>query len=81
MLLAEAFVDQRFRGSCYSAAGRLELAQPKSLLVKEVLSRCQECLAAPFDAPAMPRGGVPLDLNCACAGVGSLLDALERIPV
>ena len=96
VLLAETFVDQRFRGSCYLGAGWLQLGQtlgygrnggkyyhhgqPKTLLVKEVMSRGREWLAAPFDVPAMQPGGVPLDLNCAFAGAGSLLDALERIP-
>ncbi|EQD71906.1 hypothetical protein B1B_04191, partial [mine drainage metagenome] len=81
VVLAETFVDQRFRGSCYLGAGWLQLGQtlgygrnggkyyhhgqPKTLLVKEVLSRGREWLAAPFDVPAMQPGGVPLDRTCA----------------
>lgn len=76
ILVAETFVDTRFTGGCYRAAGWEELGstrgyrrnggryyfhgQPKRVWVRALHPRAREWLAAPFDAPMLSSGGQPM---------------------
>ena len=76
ILVAETFIDLRFAGTCYRAAGWEELGQtsgyrrnggryyyhgqPKKVWVRLVHRRGREHLAAPFDSPLMLSGGQPV---------------------
>jgi hypothetical protein len=78
ILLVETFVDPRFAGGCYRAAGWEELGQtrgyrrnggryyfhgqPKRVWVRLLHRRGREWLTAIFDAPGLCRGG-PLMLD------------------
>jgi hypothetical protein len=73
ILLAETFVDPRFAGTCYRAAGWQELGetrgyrrnggryyfhgQPKRMWVRLLHRRGRELLTAAFDAPSLCPGG------------------------
>jgi hypothetical protein len=73
ILMVETFVDPRFAGTCYRAAGWEELGQtsgyrrnggryyfhgqPKAIWARLVHRRAREHLAAPFDPPLMRSGG------------------------
>jgi hypothetical protein len=79
ILLAETFVDPRFAGTCYLAAGWQELGrtrgyrrnggryyyhgQPKTIWVRPLHRRVREYLAAPFDPPILLLGGPPVRLD------------------
>jgi hypothetical protein len=79
LLLAETFVDARFPGTCYRAAGWQELGhtrgygrnggryfyhgQPKTIWVRPLHRRGRECLAAPFDPPLLLSGGQPVTID------------------
>lgn len=76
ILLAETFVDPRFTGTCYRAAGWEELGatrgyrrnggryyfhgQPKRIWARVLHQRAREWLAAAFDAPSLCPGGQPM---------------------
>ena len=73
ILLAETFVDPRFTGGCYRAAGWQEVGrtqgyrrnggryyfhgQPKGVWVRVLHRRGREWLTAAFDAPSLQPGG------------------------
>lgn len=96
VVLAETFVDERFRGTCYLAAGWVKLGetlgyrrnggryyfhgQQRSVWVKALDVRARELLSAPFDPPAFQPGGDVFDLNIVLDPEGGLLRRLAALP-
>ncbi len=79
LLLVETFVDARFAGTCYQAAGWRELGQtrgygrnggryfyhgqPKTIWVRLLHRRGREYLSAPFDPPVLLSGGQSVSID------------------
>ena len=96
MFLAESFIDpQRFSGTCYRAAGWIQVGQtrgygrraagyrahgePKTVWVRPLVPHAAERLRSPVLAPLLP-GGKPVDIKLSKSKVGELIRVLMSLP-
>jgi hypothetical protein len=96
VFLAESFIDpQRFSGTCYRAAGWIQVGQtrgygrraagyrahgePKTVWVRPLVPHATERLRSPVLVPPLP-GGKPVDIKLSKRKVGELIRVLMSLP-
>ncbi len=96
LFLAESFIDpQRFSGTCYRAAGWIQVGQtrgygrraagyrahgePKTVWVRALVPDAAERLCSPVLEPLLP-GGKPVDIKLSKRKVGELIQVLMSLP-